>query len=83
MSIDCFKPMLHHIICLVNETRRTVNNKTKNNLLCSNLTVKHNNTCYMFKWFNGDTHPSQSFYDICQTQKMTPVSLIWKGLILS
>ena len=77
MSIDCYKPILHHIICLVNETRRASRYKEENlNILsCSNVTVKHNNTCYMFKWFSGDRDSNQSFYEKCKIHKMRPVSI--------
>ena len=77
VSVDCYKPILHHIICLVNETRRALRNSKENTniLSCSNVTVKHNNRCYMFKWFNGANESSQSFYEKCKIHKMTAVSI--------
>ena len=34
VSVDCYKPILHHIICLVNETRGTLRHKEeKTNIL--------------------------------------------------
>ena len=39
------------------------------------MTVKHNNTCYMFKWFNGDTDHNDSFHEKCKIHKMASVSI--------
>ena len=76
-SVDCSKPILHHIICVVNETRRALRNSKENTniLSCSNVTVKHNSRCHMFKWFNGANESSQSFYEKCLIHKMTAESI--------
>ena len=39
------------------------------------MTMKHNNTCYMFKWFNVQADSSQSFYDMCKIYKMMPLTV--------
>ena len=77
VSVDCSKPILHHIICLVNETRRALRNNEENTnfLSCSNMTVKRNNRCYMFKWFDGASKSSGSFCEKCKIHKMKPVSI--------
>ena len=77
VSVDCYKPILHHIICALKETGGALRNKEENPdiLSCSNMTVKHNNTCYKFKWFNNTTESNQSFYEKCKIHKMTPVSI--------
>ena len=60
---------------MVNGTTKNINNRKKNNLACSNMTVKHNNTCYMFKWFNVQADSSKSFYDMCKIYKMMPLTV--------
>ena len=75
VSVDCCKPVLHHIICLINEKIKPVNNKKENHLRCSNITVKHNSTCYLFRWFNDVTSSRQSFYDKCKIRKIMPLTI--------